>query len=364
MATSTSEAKEHLRRVVQCKGYTIEGVVGKGGSATCYAVKSNMNKHVFVCKQMVIDKNTPCSDCEIKALKSLHAPNIISLYDFYVEHPYVYLFLEYCPNHSLSELIHKEGAIKGEKLISIMYSLLTGLAYIHGQNCAHLDIKPGNILFDSHWRPKLADFGISRFADHGESNQHAGTIAFMAPEILQGRAYNQFKADIWALGITFYWMCKGKSPWGSATLADVKEMIPSGPGSLTSPIPTEVCKLINSMCRVSPAARPSAEELLLYPVFDSLRTNERKRIIGRRHASEKKDLTNRPMALMSAARNLVMPGVRRLQNPGYMGISSSQSTQMFAPPPAPQGLFPSQSALAFEAGKVGAKTSGSQILSE
>ena len=362
MATSTSEAKEHLTRVVKCKGYTIKGVVGKGGSATCYAVQSNTSQHMFVCKQMVIDKNTPCSDCEIRALKSLHAPNIISLYDFYVEHPYVYLFLELCPNGSLSDYINKHGPIKGDKLVSLMHSLLTGLAYIHGQNCAHLDIKPGNILFDSHWRPKLADFGISRFADHGESNQHAGTIAFMAPEILQGRAYNQFKADIWALGITFYWMCKGKSPWGSATLADVKEMIPSGPGSLTSPFPTEVCKLINSMCRVSPAARPSAEELLAYPVFDNLKTDERKRIVGRRHASEKGQQQGRPRALMSAAMNLVMPGVRRLQNPSY--ISSSQSTQVFSQSPSAQGLIPSQTVLAFEPGKGVSKTSGSEVFSE
>jgi len=69
-----------------------------------------------------------------------------------------------------------------------MRDIVSGLAYLHSQRICHSDIKPENILIGDNDLLKLADFGISRFLDFGESKrvfkEKEGTLAYQAPECL------------------------------------------------------------------------------------------------------------------------------------------------------------------------------------
>lgn len=273
---STEEAVHHLATVLSMKGYTFVGLIGEGGSSKCYAVKSLKYSTIFVCKQIYLANSYICTDCEINALKELNSPNVILLYDFLIERPYVYLWLEYCPRGSILGYVHNQGPPKGTTLIGICYGLLTGLTYIHEQKYAHFDIKPGNILIDRYGRPKLADFGLSRiFKQKAKSVERAGTIEYMSPELFKEGHYDPFKVDIWALGVTFYYLASGKHPWVSKNRDDIMREISSG-GIKIWPqgMSIEFKTLINVMCALDPARRPTAQQLLKMPLFKGVTTTD------------------------------------------------------------------------------------------
>jgi len=73
---------------------------------------------------------------------------------------------------------------------------------LHDRRIVHLDLKPDNIQVDCNLRVKLADFGTASVVTHDTvfCNQ-VGTLGYMAPEIMQGRPFDGYKGDIWALGV-------------------------------------------------------------------------------------------------------------------------------------------------------------------
>ncbi|EAY02052.1 hypothetical protein TVAG_383550 [Trichomonas vaginalis G3] len=73
------------------------------------------------------------------------------------------------------------------------------LCYMHDQGIAHCDIKLSNILIDSFGRAKLCDFGLAQFlknANRINSTKIRGTLSYMSPEIMAGKGYDPFKADV------------------------------------------------------------------------------------------------------------------------------------------------------------------------
>ena len=85
---------------------------------------------------------------------------------------------------------------------------------MHSQKIAHRDIKLENILIDNRDRVKIIDFGFSvNYKDKmGGLKMHCGTPNYMAPEIVQKKAYNPTCVDVWALGVLLYRMVAGVYP--------------------------------------------------------------------------------------------------------------------------------------------------------
>ena len=267
-----NDARAHLEKVLELKGFVFLSPIGHGGSASCYLVKSNKYETTFVCKQAIVSPGGTHPECEISILKRLSSANVISMYDCYVDHPYVYAFLEYCPNGTLMTYITDNGPPSGTLLLGLMKSLLTAVEFIHSQRVVHLDIKPNNILFDRYGRAKLADFGISRLVDdeNGKIDHHAGTVAFMAPEMLRPGRFDPFKADIWALGITFFYLITGHGPWSARSRDQLKERISDGLFGSAATIPGKLRPLILAMCNRDPTKRPTATQLLSCPLFQTV----------------------------------------------------------------------------------------------
>jgi serine/threonine protein kinase len=293
-----------LKAVLESKGYTFVKEIGSGGSACCYLVLSQQYHELFVCKVMSLQRRQICPECEINALRQLSCPNVIYLYDVVVAPAAVYIFLEYCPGGSLSDVCQKKGLLQGRQLHGVCKGILNGLVYIHEHRYAHLDLKPGNVLVDRFGRPKLADFGISHQYDTGgnEGKQRAGTSAYMAPEMLLCPTYDPFKADIWALGVMYFAIGYGTYPWCANTHEEMRMARMTGKLTFPKGCDPDFAAAVTAMLDPDPAKRPSAAQCMAMPLFQAADVKDGKIDVGeRKSGGESSRVKVAPMKMVMPA---------------------------------------------------------------
>eukprot|EP00485_Elphidium_margaritaceum_P022907 CAMPEP_0202710608 /NCGR_PEP_ID=MMETSP1385-20130828/22566_1 /ASSEMBLY_ACC=CAM_ASM_000861 /TAXON_ID=933848 /ORGANISM="Elphidium margaritaceum" /LENGTH=1085 /DNA_ID=CAMNT_0049370179 /DNA_START=85 /DNA_END=3342 /DNA_ORIENTATION=+ len=118
------------------------------------------------------------------------------------------------------EKSHDARHIQNEQDIQrIMQQILQGLAFLHEQDVAHLDIKPDNIMFTETGEIRLIDFGVSRVIPALQKRGViTGTPNFVAPEVIEG-GYDK-KADVWSVGVILFMLRFGHPPfWQDSSLA-------------------------------------------------------------------------------------------------------------------------------------------------
>ena len=78
----------------------------------------------------------------------------------------------------------------------------------------HRDLKPANIFIDAHDNLKLGDLGLGRdfTSQTMEAFSRVGTPLYMSPQILSKQSYTN-KSDLWSVGLIFYEMIYGHTPW-------------------------------------------------------------------------------------------------------------------------------------------------------
>lgn len=110
--------------------------------------------------------------------------------------------------------------------------MLRAMQYCHEVvNVVHKDIKPDNIMIGVNREAVLIDFGVSVQQDHTQDNAmlglKAGTYLYFAPELFKGKKSEFGQAtDLWALGLTFYYMLTGRLPYEDAkSVYELRELI-------------------------------------------------------------------------------------------------------------------------------------------
>ena len=100
-----------------------------------------------------------------------------------------------------------------------------GLEYLLENKIIHRDLKPQNILVTNLGDIKITDFGFARyFEDNTILNTICGSPLYMAPEIIKNRKYD-FKSDLWSVGIIFYEMLTGNTPFKAKNIFDLINII-------------------------------------------------------------------------------------------------------------------------------------------
>ncbi|EGR27218.1 protein kinase domain protein [Ichthyophthirius multifiliis] len=140
--------------------------------------------------------------------------------------------MEYCEGGDLDTYMQKKGGKLEEiNCIEIISQVINGFREIVQKGYIHRDIKPQNLLMKSNNIIKIGDFGLAARIDNQNNeflNDFVGTQLYMSPQILQHQSYNQ-KADIWSIGIIFYEILFGKTPWPSRDLQSFLSNIQSIP---------------------------------------------------------------------------------------------------------------------------------------
>ncbi|EAX97269.1 CAMK family protein kinase [Trichomonas vaginalis G3] len=245
-------------------GIICKDVIAKGGYGTILLVYSTQYKAEFALKKVPLKG---FNQLEIETLTSLDHRNIISLYKCYRYNSFVYLLMEYCVS-DLDSFIRKNKNIDPQTVRKYCFEILQALKACHDKKIAHGDIKPSNFLIDSYGRLKICDFGLSSLIRESFlASRYTGTPLFMSPELIKKEEYNAMKSDIWAAGVTFYFLATRKYPFRSETIDSLKEVILTGQYKSRNISDLELQDVISMCLKVDPNDRASIDELLSMPYF-------------------------------------------------------------------------------------------------
>ncbi len=130
----------------------------------------------------------------------------------------------YIPGDTLRAELQRSGPLPYERTAQLMREVASALAYAHERRIVHRDVKPENIVVESHTgRALLADFGIARTDEHDSmtlTGTAIGTPFYMSPEQVAGLAVDE-RTDVYALGLVGWEMLTGRFPWGTANLYEI-----------------------------------------------------------------------------------------------------------------------------------------------
>ena len=278
---------EEFQETLSQHGYEYERFLGKGSFSNVFLCKSTKYNQRFAIKRAIKKK---IIDYEYNTMISLNHPNIIKLYDAFEDENAHYLVMEYCPNGT----IRQKGKLSYEEFVHYAKQVLEAISYCHSQNVAHRDIKPDNIFLDQYDQIKLADFGFAKqFEFDSKSEEKCGSLRFMAPEMLICQSICPFKADIWALGITFFFMATGSFPFQSKTKDELKQLIFLGQLDFDEyHMNHKIRYLISKMAAKNINLRAEPESLLKLPLFRKKEKKKYRRSLNIKSLIYSKDMNH------------------------------------------------------------------------
>ena len=117
---------------------------------------------------------------------------------------------------TLRELIASKGNFSVSETINYLAPVVSALAAAHQIGIVHRDIKPENILISHDGRIKIADFGLARGTNLGqtmtaEASVILGSVSYLSPEQVQ-RGISDARSDIYSIGVMAFEMLTGKRP--------------------------------------------------------------------------------------------------------------------------------------------------------
>jgi eukaryotic-like serine/threonine-protein kinase len=287
--------------------YVVESLVGAGGMGQIYkAHDPDIRRTVAV--KLISTRLMSSADRseymrrfrrEAEAAARCAHPNIVAIYDYALHEGQPFLAMEFVHGRSVRQIID-EQPMAVRDAVQVMLQVLEALASAHEQGVIHQDIKPANIMLTLQGRAKVADFGISRFAntDVTSISSSMGTPNYMAPEQCRGGPVDH-RADLFAAGATLFEMVAGERAFGGRSSAEIthrimNERLPLLPAAVRSEAPRLQFVLERAMGKQPEDRFDSGHEMA-----EALR-----QVLGTLAAAESE---NKPSAAAAAATAIMLP---------------------------------------------------------
>ena len=252
--------------------YEIRGMIGAGGMGVVYRAHDTRLTRDVALKLLpdIADGDARARAMlvrEARAAAALNHPGICTIHDVGDENGVPYIAMELIAGETLHAILRRRP-MSPERVCRIGHQLADALEHAHVHGIIHRDFKTANVMITPDGRPKVLDFGIASqlrapddptrtgtLADpHGRT---AGTLAYMAPEVLQGRGAD-VRSDVWALGVVLHEMTAGRSPFERQTDSDLAAAIlRDAPAPLPSGTPSALARIIERCLAKEPDQRPA-----------------------------------------------------------------------------------------------------------
>ena len=191
-------------------GYQLEEQVGAGGMAVVYRARDERLGRLAALKIMA---PAMADDAmfrqrftrESRAAAAVDHPHIIPVYEAGEAGGVLFIAMRFVSGGDVGSLLRREGPLQSARAASIISPVASALDAAHAAGLVHRDVKPANMLLDTHPdRPDhvyLSDFGLSKGVQSARltaSGQFLGTPDYIAPEQIEGRPVDG-RADQYAL---------------------------------------------------------------------------------------------------------------------------------------------------------------------
>ena len=204
---------------------------------------------------------------EIEILRRLEHPNIMKIYEYFIDDKNIYIITEFCDQGDLLGKMKKLYSMSELVVKYLMSQILDALAYLHDNRVFHGDIKLENIMLYktsrkkikrftvinkdlnsdvnlqnkldnvsgqtsdyvedmSNYEIKLIDFGCSKYLTKKKNNVLSGIVGtsiYCSPEVIDN-SYDE-KSDEWSCGVLMYILLYGDTPFAGNTEEEIFENI-------------------------------------------------------------------------------------------------------------------------------------------
>jgi serine/threonine protein kinase len=231
--------------------YRIEGLLGMGGMGRVYLARDSALCRTVAIKVVDHTRKDPQSLRsllrEARMAAALNHPSICSVHEVGRLGDEPFIVMEHVKGLSLATVLHRMGALPIETAIHYKVQIVDAIAHAHEHEIVHGDLKTSNMMIEPNGRVKILDFGLAVQSSLARSDEMildttalappsscAGTVPYMAPELLRGREADEL-SDIWALGVVLFEMLAGFRPFRGATAFELAASILSN-----EPVPFSV----------------------------------------------------------------------------------------------------------------------------
>ncbi|XP_055870107.1 mitogen-activated protein kinase kinase kinase 12-like isoform X3 [Biomphalaria glabrata] len=217
-------------------------------------------------EEVAVKKVRDVKETDIRNLRKLNHPNIISFKGVCTQAPCYCIIMEYCPYGQLYEVLRDGKEIPPTLVLDWAKQIASGMNYLHSHKIIHRDLKSPNVLVASNDIVKISDFGTSReWNEKSTKMSFAGTVAWMAPEVIRNEMCSE-KVDIWSYGVVLWELLTAEVPYKDVDSSAIIWGV--GSNSLHLPVPgtcPEGFKLLMRQCwSAKPRNRPSFRQILMH----------------------------------------------------------------------------------------------------
>jgi len=198
---------------------------------------------------------------EARLAASLRHPAFIQIYSLEDDGNSKSIVMELVGGKTLHQLLSTTRLTR-DQILDIVSQLADAMAQAHAAGLIHGDLKPANLMIEPSGQLRIMDFGLARKIDplateSGDVFQTQGTIAYLAPEILNGK-HPSALSDIYAVGVLMYEMMHGERPYAhlhGLALAAAHVQSTCEHWFFDPKASEDMVELVRAMCAADPTTR-------------------------------------------------------------------------------------------------------------
>lgn len=213
---------------------------------------------------------------EARLTASFSHPNVVRVFTTGKAFGRFYIAMEFVPGGHFEHQIRERGRIPEKELLPLAIQVAEGLKGAQAAGLIHRDVKPGNILLDAEGNAKIVDFGLALVTQGGKAKAEEiwATPYYVPPEAIEG-GVEDFRADMYAFGATFYHALAGKPPCDEESMATEvlreakKRIIPLN--RVAPDLLEETCAVIDRAMAYEPGKRFASYDEMIAALHTALK---------------------------------------------------------------------------------------------